>query len=135
MKKSLIVFGLALTVAACNSKKSTNGADSTTTTTTTSTSTTSSTASTSVVNASVGKGLIEQNDCSTCHKPDEKVIGPAYIDIANKYTASPAVIDTLANKIIKGGSGNWGSMPMSQHLNLSITDARKMVTYILSLKK
>ncbi len=134
MKKSFIIFGLALAISACGNNKSSNssGTDSTVTTTTTS----SSTQSTSVaVKDTLGAALIQKNDCLTCHKLDQKIIGPAYVDVANKYTASPAVIDTLANKIIKGGSGNWGNIAMSPHPNLSMTDAQDMVKYILSLKK
>jgi cytochrome c len=134
MKKSFIIFGLALAISACGNNKSSNssGTDSTVTTTTTS----SSTQSTSVaVKDTLGEALIQKNDCLTCHKLDQKIIGPAYIDVANKYTASSAVIDTLANKIIKGGSGNWGNIAMSPHPNLSMTDAQHMVKYILSLKK
>ena len=134
MKKSFIIFGLALAISACGNNKSNNssGTDSTVTTTTTS----SSTQNTSVaVKDTLGEALIQKNDCLTCHKLDQKIIGPAYVDVANKYTASPAVIDTLANKIIKGGSGNWGNIAMSPHPNLSMTDAQAMVKYILSLKK
>jgi cytochrome c len=134
MKKSFIIFGLALAISACGNNKSSNssGTDTTVTTTTT----TSSSQNTSVaVKDTLGAGLIQKNDCLTCHKLDQKIIGPAYTDVANKYTASPAVIDTLANKIIKGGSGNWGNIAMSPHPNLSVTDAQEMVKYILSLKK
>ena len=134
MKKSFIIFGLALAISACGNNKQSNssGADTTVTTTTT----TSSSQNTSVaVKDTLGAALIQKNDCLTCHKLDQKIIGPAYTDVANKYTASPAVIDTLANKIIKGGSGNWGNIAMSPHPNLSITDAQEMVKYILSLKK
>jgi cytochrome c len=134
MKRSFIIFGLALAISACGNNKSKNssGTDTTVTTTTT----TSSTQNASVaVKDTLGAALIEKNDCLTCHKLDQKVIGPAYTDVANKYTASPAVIDTLANKIIKGGSGNWGNIAMSPHPNLSMTDAQDMVKYILSLKK
>ena len=134
MKKSFIIFGLALAISACGNNKTSNssGTDSTVTTTTS----TSTSQNTSVaVKDTLGAALIQKNDCLTCHKLDQKVIGPAYDDVANKYTSSPAVIDTLANKIIKGGSGNWGNIAMSPHPNLSITDAQHMVKYILSLKK
>jgi cytochrome c len=134
MKRSFIILGLALAVSACGNNKSNNasGTDTSVTTTTI----TSTTKSTSVaVKDTLGAALIEKNDCLTCHKLDQKVIGPAYTDVANKYTASPAVIDTLANKIIKGGSGNWGNIAMSPHPSLSMTDAQEMVKYILSLKK
>jgi cytochrome c len=132
MKKSLLIFGLALALGACNSNKPANSSDSTTTTTTT---TTTATTSTTSVTDTAGMALIAKNDCLTCHKIDQKIIGPAYIDVANKYTSSPAVIDTLAMKVIKGGSGNWGTAAMLPHPNLSMGDAREMVQYILSLKK
>jgi cytochrome c len=134
MKKSFIIFGLALAISACGNNKTSNssGTDSTGTTT----ATTSASQNTSVaVKDTLGEALIQKNDCLSCHKLDLKIIGPAYNDVANKYAASPAVIDTLANKIIKGGSGNWGNIAMSPHPNLSLTDAREMVKYILSLKK
>jgi cytochrome c len=134
MKKSFIIFGFALAISACGNNKTSNssGTDSTGT----ATATTSASQNTSVaVKDTLGEALIQKNDCLSCHKLDQKIIGPAYNDVANKYTASPAVIDTLANKIIKGGSGNWGNIAMSPHPNLSLTDAREMVKYILSLKK
>jgi cytochrome c len=131
MKKTFIIFGLALMAAACNSNSNKSASDSTATTpaTTTAPATASASADTA------GLALIKKNDCLTCHKVDQKVIGPAYQDVANKYTSSPAVIDTLANKVIKGGSGNWGTVAMSPHPNLSQSDAQEMVKYILSLKK
>ncbi|MEO6849901.1 MAG: c-type cytochrome, partial [Mucilaginibacter sp.] len=85
--------------------------------------------------ASPGAQLIAKYDCLGCHKEHEKLIGPAYADVAAKYTSSPAVIDTLANKVINGGKGNWGDVPMSGHPSISMDDARSMVKYILSLKK
>jgi cytochrome c len=129
MKKPLILFAVVLLFSACGGKKSGSTTDSTTTTT--STSTESSTA----VKDTVGEALIAKNDCLTCHKIDQKIVGPAYTDVANKYTASDAVVDTLANKVIKGGSGNWGTVAMTPHPALSMDDAKHMVKYILSLKK
>ena len=132
MKKTFVIFGLALMVAACNSNSNKSASDSTATTpAATSTPATSSSAAADTA----GLALIKKSDCLTCHKVDQKVVGPAYQDVANKYTSSPAVIDTLANKVIKGGSGNWGSIAMSPHPALSETDAQEMIKYILSLKK
>lgn len=132
MKKTLTIIGLALLFASCgNNNKS--GSSTTTTDTTTST-TKTSTSTTPMATDTAGKALMANSDCMTCHKIDQKVVGPAFKDVAKKYTASPAVIDTLANKVIKGGSGNWGSIAMSPHPAVSIDDARSMVKYILSLK-
>lgn len=78
--------------------------------------------------------MIATLDCTTCHKINEKNIGPAYTDVAKKYEATDAVITDLSNKIIKGGQGVWGSVPMTPHPNLSLDSAKVMVKYILSLK-
>ncbi len=79
--------------------------------------------------------LIGQSDCITCHKINEKITGPAYIDVAGKYENTEANVSMLVEKVIKGGQGNWGSIPMVAHPNLSKEDATTMVQYILSLKK
>lgn len=81
-----------------------------------------------------GKALIEASDCRTCHQNDTKLIGPAYKDVAKKYKADEANIKLLAGKIIKGGQGVWGEIPMAPHPNVSEEDAAAMVEYILSLK-
>lgn len=79
--------------------------------------------------------LIAQSDCLTCHTIDEKKVGPAYREVANKYVADQQTITLLAGKVIKGGAGVWGQIPMTPHPNISEEDAKTMVTYILSLKK
>lgn len=82
-----------------------------------------------------GIALVASNDCLTCHKIDEASTGPAYRDVAAKYAgADDAQISALADKIIKGGSGNWGSVPMTAHDGLSKDDAKAMVKYVLLLK-
>ncbi|HSF46616.1 MAG TPA: c-type cytochrome [Chitinophagaceae bacterium] len=82
-----------------------------------------------------GKALIEASDCRTCHQDAAKVIGPAYVDVAKKYPNTPANVKLLAGKIIAGGKGVWGEIPMTPHPNVSQEDAEAMVTYILSMKK
>src|SRR3954469_16983319 len=57
-----------------------------------------------------GLALVAQSDCLTCHKINEKLTGPAYKDVANRYQPTDAVIDSLSTKIIKGGAGNWGQI-------------------------
>lgn len=84
--------------------------------------------------AGKGKELIAGQDCATCHKETEKVIGPSFKEIAAKYPVTDANIATLADKIIKGGSGNWGEIPMAPHAGVPKEDAVEMVKYILSVK-
>jgi cytochrome c len=78
--------------------------------------------------------LIGSKGCTACHAIDKKVIGPAYIDVAKKYEATPEMIDSLSNKVIKGGKGVWGDVPMTAN-NVTPEEAKDMVTYILSLNK
>jgi cytochrome c len=80
-----------------------------------------------------GKKLLEGADCLSCHKVDAKLVGPSYQDVAAKYTE--ADVDHLAGKIIEGGKGVWGDIPMTPHAGLSQDNAKLMVKYILSLKK
>ena len=82
-----------------------------------------------------GEKLIAKSDCIGCHKLDKKLVGPSYLDIAKKYPMNDKSIAYLSGKIIKGGSGVWGSIPMPAHASLKKNDANSMVKYILSLKK
>jgi len=81
-----------------------------------------------------GAELISSSDCLSCHKEKIKIIGPAYVDVAKKYEATDKNIDMLASKVIEGGSGAWGDIPMTPHPSISQADAKEMVRYILSLK-
>lgn len=80
-----------------------------------------------------GLALIEGADCLTCHKIDVRVVGPSYQEVADKYTDSD--MDLLATKIIEGGKGALGEIPMTPHAGMSRENAKKMVAYILTLKK
>ena len=81
-----------------------------------------------------GKALIAASDCLACHKEKEKQVGPAYADVAKKYENNEKNVKMLAEKIIAGGQGNWGEIPMAAHPNVSQEDAEAMVKYILSIK-
>lgn len=82
-----------------------------------------------------GLALVAGSDCLTCHKTSEKLIGPAYKDVAAKYEATESNIKMLAGKVISGGSGVWGAIPMTPHPQIKAEDAEAMVKYILLLKK
>lgn len=84
-------------------------------------------------NNASGKDLIEASDCMACHNAVERTIGPSYKEIAEKYSEKD--IEILASKILEGGSGVWGSVPMQPHPQVSKEDAKKMVEFILSQKK
>jgi cytochrome c len=83
-----------------------------------------------------GLELASKSDCFTCHTVEDKLTGPSYREVANKYASMPDTIVThLAGKIISGGSGVWGQIVMTPHPALSQADAEAIVKYILLLKK
>lgn len=150
MKKTFLALGVSLVfLAACGGSKTGNDnqADSTSAANKTATSTDANAAADTAAShngtdkaagtpAAPGAQLIAKSDCSTCHKEQDKVVGPAFADVAAKYkSGGDAIVDTLASKIINGGSGNWGTTPMAGHPSLSKDDAKTMVKYILSIKK
>lgn len=130
MKKYLVVVAALAMIAACNSNSgSSESADSSASTTDTKNADLSS-------NPDYQKGLalIAANDCLTCHKVDEKLTGPAYDSVADRYDNTDANVKMLAEKVIKGGSGNWGAVPMTPHPAVSEADAEQMVKYVLLLR-
>jgi len=132
MKKTLLFLtGLTLFLAACGGSSSDEESASTTTTTTTAS--TPEPASKSAMDP--GELLIVKSDCVGCHHKDNKLIGPSYVDVAAKYPANDENITYLAGKILKGGKGVWGQVPMTPHAKLSEDEAKTIVKYILSLKK
>ena len=80
-----------------------------------------------------GKTLMLSLDCKSCHKVDSKSVGPAFISVAQRYQNNKDATATLAEKIIKGGSGNWGEVAMAAHPELKESDAKQIVSWILSL--
>jgi glucose/arabinose dehydrogenase/cytochrome c551/c552 len=81
--------------------------------------------------AMTGKALVSSMTCKTCHKENEKSIGPSFMDVAKKYTDSD--IPYLKNKITKGGAGVWGETAMPANPDIPANDMSAIVSYILSL--
>jgi len=80
-----------------------------------------------------GEALVKASDCKTCHHPTNKIIGPSHTDVAKKYEFTEANVKMLAQKIISGGQGVWGEIPMAAHADLSPENAESMARYVLSL--
>jgi cytochrome c len=79
------------------------------------------------------QALFAKSDCNTCHNKDVKTVGPAYVDIAKRYPNNGQALGQLVSKVIQGGAGNWGAVPMTPHPDLAREDASAMVSYILAL--
>ncbi len=82
-----------------------------------------------------GKALMLSLDCKSCHKVNEKSIGPAFMDVAKKYPKNNASLAHLSNKIIQGGNGVWGDVSMPAHPNLKPAETKQIINWIFSLKQ
>jgi cytochrome c len=75
--------------------------------------------------------VAKQNACMGCHAVDKKIVGPGFQAVAKKYANDLGAIVFLKNKIIKGGSGSWGVVPMPANARLSEADASLLANWIL----
>ena len=132
MKKYLFVLSIATALVACGSNAAEKKAD----TGTPSGASSQPTSNDLSKNPDYQKGLelVAKSDCFTCHKISEKLIGPSYQDVAAKYENNDANIKLLAEKVVKGGQGVWGQVPMTAHPAINNADAEQMIKYILLLK-
>lgn len=84
--------------------------------------------------AKADQALANARNCMACHAVDKKLIGPSYKDVAKKYAGDKNAVDKLAGKIIRGGSGVWGAVPMPANPQVSEADAKKLASWVLSQK-
>ena len=80
------------------------------------------------------QALATAKNCMACHAIDKKLVGPAYKDVAAKYAGQKDAVDKLAAKIIKGGSGVWGPVPMPANAQVNDAEAKKLAAWVLTLK-
>lgn len=78
--------------------------------------------------------LATSKNCMACHAVDKKLVGPAYKDVATKYAGQKDAVDKLAAKIIKGGSGVWGPVPMPANAQVAEADAKKLAAWVMTQK-
>lgn len=86
-------------------------------------------------NVTKGLKLISASDCRSCHADNKKSIGPSYFSVSAKYMGNIAAEEKLTKKVIAGGKGVWGDVPMAAHPKLSTEDAALMIKYIMSLSQ
>ena len=78
--------------------------------------------------------LAQKKNCMACHAVDKKLVGPAYKDVAAKYAGDKEAVDKLAAKVLKGGSGVWGPVPMPANPQVTEAEAKQLVAWIMTLK-
>lgn len=87
------------------------------------------------ISSSKGLKLIQGSDCKACHSDYKKSIGPAFFAVATQYNGKSGMMESLTKKVISGGKGAWGDIPMAAHPQLSAEDASEMIKYVLSLSQ
>ena len=78
--------------------------------------------------------LAKKNACMACHAVDKKLVGPAYKDVAAKYASDGDAVGKLATKIMKGGVGAWGQIPMPANPQVSQAEAETLAKWVMSAK-
>ena len=78
------------------------------------------------------QALATSKNCMACHAVDKKLVGPSYKDVAKKYMGQKDAADKLAAKIMKGGSGVWGAIPMPANPQVNEADAKKLAAWVLA---
>ena len=86
-----------------------------------------------LVQANDAEALAKAKNCLSCHSVDKKIVGPAYKDVAAKYKGDKGALERLSAKVISGGKGAWGEIPMPPN-NVTPDEAKKLVTWVLSQK-
>ncbi|MDY7578079.1 c-type cytochrome [Herbaspirillum sp. RTI4] len=76
--------------------------------------------------------LARTKNCMACHAIGNKVVGPAYKDVAKKYAGQKGAEDMLVQKVMKGGGGVWGAVPMPANTQVSAAQAHTLVKWVLS---
>lgn len=80
------------------------------------------------------EALAKAKNCLACHAMEKKLVGPSYKDIAKKYAGDAKAVEYLATKIQKGGAGVWGAVPMPANPQVNAEEAKKLATWVMSLK-
>ena len=92
------------------------------------------TATTLVAPVLADQALATAKNCMACHAIDKKLVGPAYKEVAAKYAGQKDAVDKLAAKIVKGGSGVWGPVPMPANTQVTEAEAKKLAAWVLTMK-
>ncbi len=78
--------------------------------------------------------LAQKKNCMACHAVDKKLVGPSFKDIAKKYAGQADASNKLVQKVLKGGAGAWGPLPMPANPQVSEAEAKTLVQWVLAQK-
>jgi cytochrome c len=88
----------------------------------------------STAQAADAQAVLKDNGCMSCHAKDEKIVGPSFVSIADKYRGDKDAAATLAQSVQNGSKGKWGRVPMPAHRSLSQEELTSLAQHILATK-
>jgi len=77
------------------------------------------------------QALLASNACLSCHGLTQKIVGPGYHDVAEKYKADPQAQSKLEASIRGGSVGKWGSVPMPPFAALKSEEVKALAAFVL----
>lgn len=80
------------------------------------------------------QALATSKNCMACHTLEKKLVGPSYKEVAAKYAGQAGAVDKLAAKIMKGGSGVYGPVPMPANTQVNEAEAKQLAAWVLTIK-
>lgn len=80
------------------------------------------------------QALAQKKNCMACHALDKKLVGPSYKEVAAKYGKDKDAVKKLAEKIIKGGAGVWGPVPMPANTQVTPAEAETLAKWVMTVK-
>ncbi len=88
---------------------------------------------TNTAEAAPGLQLIRKSDCLNCHAINRALVGPSFVEVANKYRDQPHQLEVSVKRVQEGSTGVWGKVGMLPHQQHTAAEVRSMVEYVFSL--
>jgi cytochrome c len=89
----------------------------------------------SAAQQAAAKELAQASGCLSCHALTEKIVGPAYSSVAEKYKADPDAVSGLVQSIQYGSKGKWGRIPMPAHPSMGVDEIKTLSNWVMTVKK
>jgi cytochrome c len=86
------------------------------------------------VDEAVALELAKNNGCLSCHSAKEKIVGPAYSAVADKYKDDKDAVASLVQSIQNGSKGKWGRIPMPAHPSMTAADIKTLAQWVMTVR-
>jgi len=81
-----------------------------------------------------GLALMRKSDCFNCHAANRTLVGPSFVQIAEKYRDQPHALEQSVIRVTNGSTGVWGKVAMLPHSQHTPAQVQQMVEYVYSVE-